>query len=322
MDIRLLRTFIAAYEETSFTRAALRVHGTQPGVSAQIAVLEDTIGARLFERNARSVTPTVAAKRLYPRALQLIHDLKKAELEIRSLSGRVTGQVSMGIPPTLSKAILGPVLARYLSSYPEVEVRIFEAYSDSLLSLIESGELDVALVAHLADRPAINYQKVYRDRFVVVSGASCKLEPGRPIRLDVEPHFKIVIPSLLRHSLHTLLDEPLRTGRIMPARIIEIDGLSGALEFLSMTDWIALLPAATAYNNSQPSNIHFNPIAGDEIAINYFVAHARIEPISVATQAFIDLVIAELNLVAAQWLRHPDCSSSNTIRPQCRPLAL
>ena len=301
MDIRLLRTFIAAYEETSFTRAAVRVHGTQPGVSAQIAVLETAIGAQLFERNARSVTPTAAAKRLYPRALQLIHDLRKAELEIRSLSGLITGKVSMGIPPTLSKAILGPVLASYVSAYPEVEVRIFEAYSDSLLSLIESGELDVAVVAHLADRPAINYQKVYRDRFVVASGVSSGIEPGRPIRLDMEPYFKIVIPSLLRHSLHSLLDEPLRTRRVVPARIIEIDGLSGALEFLSITDWIALLPAATAYNNSQSPGIRYNPIAGDEIAIDYFVAHARTEPISIATQALVDLTIAELNLVAAQW---------------------
>src|ERR1700681_2503363 len=104
MDVHLLKTFVAAYEEANFTRAALRVHGTQPGVSVQIAVLENAVGAQLFERNARSVTPTVAAKKLYPRALQLIHDLKKAELEIRSLSGLVTGRVSMGIPPTLSKA--------------------------------------------------------------------------------------------------------------------------------------------------------------------------------------------------------------------------
>jgi DNA-binding transcriptional LysR family regulator len=129
----------------------------------------------------------------------------------------------------------------------------------------------------------------------------CDLEPERPIRLDVEPYFKIAIPSLLRYSLHTLLDESFRTGRIVPARIIEIDGLAGALEFLSMTDWIALLPAATAYNNSERSSVRFNPMAGDEIPIDYFVAYARTEPISIAAQAFIDLATAELNLVAAQW---------------------
>lgn len=301
VDIHTLRTFVAAYEEQSFTRAAHRVHATQPGVSVQIAALEASLGVQLFERKARSIVPTVAAERLYRRALQLIRDFRSAEQEIRALSGVVAGRISVGIPPTLSKAVLAPVLTRYVNAYPQVEVRIFEAYSDTLLSLLESRELDFAYVAHLADRPAVDYTKVYRDRFVLVSGVACKLPPGRAIHLNVEPYFKIVIPSLLRNHLHTLLDEPFRTGRIIPARIIEIDGLTGALEFLAMTDWVALLPAATAYNNSEGPKIRLNPIAGEEIAIDYFAAHAKTEPVSVAAQAFMDFTAAELDLVSAQW---------------------
>jgi LysR family transcriptional regulator, nitrogen assimilation regulatory protein len=301
MEMNVLRTFVAAFEEESFTKAARRLNATQPGVSVQIAALEAELGAPLFDRNPRSVSPTVAARRLYVRALQLIHDLKSAELEIRSLAGSVTGRVSVGIPPGMSKAILAPVLARYLEAYPEVEVRILDAYSDTLLSLIKTGELDFALVAHLASDPALNYRKVFRDEFVLVSGPQCDLKPGKTIRLNVEPYFKIVVPSVLRHALHKVLDESFRIGDIVPARLVEIDGLAGALDFVRMTDWVALMPAATSYNSTEESGLSFNRIAGAQIAMDYFVANARTEPLSPAAQAFVDLAVAELDLVASQW---------------------
>jgi LysR family transcriptional regulator, nitrogen assimilation regulatory protein len=297
MDMQLLKTFVAAYEEASFTKAAQRLNATQPGVSVKIATLEADVGMPLFERNTRSVTPTVAGRRLYPRALQLIHDLNSAAQEIRSLAGTVAGQVAVGIPPTLSKAILAPVLSGYLDAFPSVDVRIFEAHSDTLLELVERSELDFAVVTKLADHPSVNYRKVFRDRFVVAS-AACNLGHEGPIHLNVEPYFKIVV---LRCALHGALDEPLRTGRIVPARLVEIDGLAGTFEFLAMTDWVALLPSATAYSNSERSGVRFNRLAGEQIPIDYYVAHGRTEPISEAGKAFIQMMIEEFERVPVQW---------------------
>ncbi|WP_327752250.1 LysR family transcriptional regulator (plasmid) [Sphingobium sp. SJ10-10] len=296
MDARVLTVFVAAYEEGNFSRAAERLNATQPGISVQISTLETELGVSLFERTARGVVPTAAGKRLYPRALQIIHDLRKTELDMKSLSGVITGKITVGIPPTLSMAILASVLSTYVDAYPDVEIRIFEAYSDTLISLIESAQIDFALVAPLPNHPAIVYEKVFTDRFILASNNDLGLSERIPVSLNEPPLFKYVVPSVLRRSLSALLEEPLREGRIVPARMIEIDGLAGALEFIASSDWVGLLPSATAYSRFGANKIRFSPISED-IYINYFVAHLRTKPLDAACSKFVELITSELSLV-------------------------
>lgn len=306
MDMHHLKTFIAAYEEANFTKAAQRLNATQPGVSVQIAALEANVGTALFDRNARSVTPTVAGRRLYPRALKILHDLNSATQEIRSLGKSARGRVSIGIPPSLSKAILASVLTQYVEEFPEIDLRVFEADSEGvLLAQIESRELDLAVMTQPADSAPVSYRRIFSDRLVLASGARAGFESAQPIAMNAAPHFKIVVPSVSCRAIHRALEEPLRSGRIVPARLIELDGLVGALEFVAQSEWVALLPAAAAYNHSKRSGIRFNPIAGEEIAIDYCVVHGRTEPISVAAQAFVDLATTQLTRVEERsraWL--------------------
>jgi LysR family nitrogen assimilation transcriptional regulator len=300
MDLQHLRTFVAAYEEANFTKAAHRLNATQPGVSVQIAALEATIGASLFDRNARSVTPTLVGQRLYPRALKILQDLKSTALEIKSMSKSARTRVRIGISPALSKAILAPVLTRYVDTHPQVDLRVVETHEDTLLGAIESHELDLALTTEPPDSAPVSYRRVFSDRLLIVSGARCGLDAHQSIELNVAPHFKIVVPSMSCRALHRTLEEPLRSGRIIPERLIELDGVAGVLDFLASSDWIALLPAATAHNHPRRSGVRFNAIAGEEIAVNYCVVHGRTDPISPAAQAFVDLATAELMRVEAR----------------------
>jgi DNA-binding transcriptional LysR family regulator len=311
MDIRLLRTFVAAFEEANFTRAAQRLHATQPGVSVQIAALEAHVGTTLFDRNARSVTATVAARRLYPRALQLIHDFNSAVQDIRALAGMVTGRVAVGIPPTLSSELVPPVLAQYLAAYPHSDIRIVEGPSAALLSQIERGELDLALLTHPVDQPAIAARRVCRDRILLAWGPLSGIEPAAPVRLDaMQGRLKIVLPSMLRHALNGKLEDPLRAGCIIPERLIELDGLQCALKLVAETDWVALLPASAVSAEAKRSRVRFSAIAGDEIAVDYFVAHAGTEPPSAAAQAFMELAAAELSRISKHW------DSDASLRPR------
>jgi LysR family transcriptional regulator, nitrogen assimilation regulatory protein len=305
MDIRLLRTFVAAFEEANFTRAAQRLHATQPGVSVQIAALEAHVGTTLFDRNARSVTATVAARRLYPRALKLIQDFNSAVRDIRALAGTVTGRVAVGIPPALGGGFLPSVLAHHLAAYPHSEIRIVEGPSAALLSQIERGELDLALLTHPADQAAIATRRVCQDRIVLASGPHSGIAAAGPLRLDaVQGPLKIVVPSMLRHVLNDKLEERLRAGRVIPERLIELDGLECALRLVAETDWVALLPRAAVGNDVSGSGVRFSAIADDELVVEYFVVHAGIEPPSAAAAAFIDLAVAELGRITAQCETH------------------
>jgi DNA-binding transcriptional LysR family regulator len=295
VDIHLLRTFVAAFEEANFTRAAKRINATQPGVSTQIAVLEAEVGTSLFDRNPRCMAPTVAGRHLYPLAVRLIHDLNCAKQELRSLSGKATRRVAVGVPPLLGEALTALLLPQFLESYPLAEVQIVEEHGSTLTSLIENREIDVAFLTHMDARPAFNCRKLFSDTFVVASGRRSGLVPGEPVRLDIEPHHKVIFPSRLRSDLYPALEEPLRSRSIVAARSIEMNSLSSTLELVAKSSWIAVLPAVTACRFADAPGIAFSPIAGGEIGIDYYTVHARTEPISIAARAFIEMMAVEMN---------------------------
>jgi LysR family nitrogen assimilation transcriptional regulator len=302
MDLRHVRAFVAAYEKRSITAAAVTIYATQPGLSVQIAALEAELRSKLFERHARGLEPTFAGERFYPLAVSILRDVNHAVGTMRSLSKSVAGAFSIGVPPTLSKAILAPVLSQFADKYPEVEIRIVEAYSGPLLSLLENKDVDCALVMHIPDHPEIRFTPIYDDRFVLVSGPRLGIVHGVSVALNKEPRLKLVIPSL-RHALHRLLEPQLKKGRILPERLIEIDGLSGTLKFIEASDWAGLLPYAAVHDDVDEARLRVNPIEGEEIKIEYFVAQLGTEFLLPAAQIFIDTAAAVLTEIKQKYHR-------------------
>jgi DNA-binding transcriptional LysR family regulator len=300
MDIKQLRAFLAVYEEGSFSKAAERINATQPGLSVRIATLELELKAALFERHHRGIVPTSAGHRLYELGLKIIHDTNRAVTTIQSLGESISGTLTVGIPPTLSKAILAPVLSEYVRRLPDVDIRIVEAYSIRLIPLLESRDIDIAIVTPVPNHPRISYTPIYTDRFVIVSGPDLSIPPKLRVNLDREATYKLVIPST-RHGLYKLLGEPFETGRIRARRTMEIDGLSGTLEFVAATDWAALLPYAAVHAGE--AGLRVNRIDGEDITIRYFIATAATEPVSPAAEKFVELVKKELDRIAGKWDR-------------------
>jgi DNA-binding transcriptional LysR family regulator len=301
MDIKQIKCFMAVYEDGSFTKAATRLNATQPGLSVQIALLEEELQTPLFERHARGVKATTAGEQLYKRGAELLRDTNTVVRDIQALSGVLNGSVAAGIPATIGNAVLVGALSEYVHKYPNVTVRIEEAFSHALLGMLQARELDFAIVTHAPSYPSLNFRQIYQDHFAIVSGPRVSLEAGKPIRLDTPPFFNIVVPSL-NNGLHRLLDEPLQTGRISAARLMEIAGLHSIIEFVSKTEWIALLPLGGLRNQTARYRVTVNPIAGEPIQIRYFAAHVISQPLSAAAEAFIDLLQVRLAQFAAENL--------------------
>ena len=144
--LRQIRAVIAVCEEGSFTRAAARENSTQSGVSQHVAAAERTLGVKLFERSATGVRPTPAGQRYYKRCLEAVGQIAKANAEVRAFASRVTGDLRIGLIPTLTRAVLAPALQEFVSHYPDVRIHIVEGYSASLSDMVQNGDLDFAIV--------------------------------------------------------------------------------------------------------------------------------------------------------------------------------
>src|SRR5579862_4453594 len=128
IDLKQIRCFVAAYEEGSFSKAAQREHCTQPGLSVYIQRLESLFSHRLFDRQARGVTPTIAGRRFYGYCTDVLRTVGIARQQMQEMAGSFATQINVGVPPTLFKGVVHRMLPDYLAAHPFVDVRLAEAY--------------------------------------------------------------------------------------------------------------------------------------------------------------------------------------------------
>lgn len=140
MDLRLLRHFVAVYEEHSFTAAARRLHTAQPPVSQAIANLEHELGVRLFERTSRSVWPTSAGDVLYPEAVFLLRRAAEARTLVRGDTGRTPVRIAA---VTSAFPALLPTLLPELREWDPVVVDLGSSEQRQSLA---AGRIDLAIL--------------------------------------------------------------------------------------------------------------------------------------------------------------------------------
>lgn len=182
LDNDLLRTFVAISDTGSFTRAAQRIHRTTSAVSMQVKRLEETLGRALFLREGRVVTLTPDGEALlsYGRRMLRINQ----EAMSRFLAPAVDGRVRFGAPDDFGTRFLPTILARFAAIYPTVEVDVVLAPSVSLMSQLDSGNLDLTLItAGSAEARPEQGVIVYTERLVWAGLNGGRAREEDPVRL-------------------------------------------------------------------------------------------------------------------------------------------
>jgi DNA-binding transcriptional LysR family regulator len=136
-DLSGLTALMVVAEKRSFTAAAAQLRVTPSAVSQTIRALEDRIGVRLLQRTTRSVGLTEAGARFLERLRPAMDGVYAAFESLDELRGRPAGTLRLNIPRVASAAVLEPVLAAFLATYPEISLDV--AIDDALTSIVEHG---------------------------------------------------------------------------------------------------------------------------------------------------------------------------------------
>jgi len=145
MELRQLRYFTVLAVELSFTRAAQRLHVSQPPLSLQIANLETELGARLFDRTSRSVVLSEAGKAFLPHAQAILARLDEARSHVQRVASGWQGRVQVGLS---GSHFLGPFpkfIPQFRRQRPAVEVVLKEMMPSDHLQALRDGQLDLSL---------------------------------------------------------------------------------------------------------------------------------------------------------------------------------
>src|SRR5512142_1725928 len=153
MEIHQLRYCVRVAETLNFTRAAEDLAVAQPSLSQQIRKLERELGFGLFERGPGGVQLTGEGEQFLPYAKGALARVQEATVVAQEIRGVRRGQVSIGISPMAGARLLPPLVRATRERYPGVRVQTREGGLTYLLALLESGEVDLALVLLPTDDP-------------------------------------------------------------------------------------------------------------------------------------------------------------------------
>jgi len=147
MELSQLEAFVAVTEERSFSRAAARLHRTQPAVSQAIKRLEEWAGAPLLDRTAKSGVLTEAGRIFYEHATKVLNLRQEARAAVRELSALERGKVTVGANESTALYLL-PVLKRFRQRHPRVQVAVKRSFSREIPSALLRHELDLGMLSY------------------------------------------------------------------------------------------------------------------------------------------------------------------------------
>ncbi len=311
MELRQVRYFVAAYEDGSFSAAAVRLNCTAPGISQQMSALEARVGASLFERTRRGVTPTEAGRRFYLRCLAVLKAVSEAETELEDVRVGASGSIAVGFAPGVAKSILPQALARFADDYPRVDIHIASGTADALVADASSGALDFYVGQFIRPQAGLAATHIGRFPVALLSGASRGFVQLQPLRLDETPPLKLFVPSA-NNSLRPRIEEAIRSGELAIERCILIDSLSAGLEFLSQTDWSSILPYWIGLKALDNARLTVNPISGSDMKLDLTLIHSAQRPLSRPAQTLYDYFIEALRATELDWQRLTDPALSHS----------
>lgn len=296
MELRQLKNFAVIVESGSFSKAAERLHITQPSLSQQIINLESELGTALLVRSSQGVQPTVAGQILHRHARQMIRQAEDIRSDVASAAVGLAGTVAVGLPTTIAAVLTVPLFERVGELYPGVRLQIFESMSGYVSEMLANGRLDLAVLFRAEDTRGSAAQYLFDEQLFLLGetpelsdlGAECPL-----LRLSGAP---LVAPTP-EATLRLLIAKAFEKAEIELNVVADIDSLSSMLAIAERGRACAILPASAIL--ARPSqNLPIRRIVDPEITRPVSLCWSTTLPRSAASQAVCKLVvdlIAELH---------------------------
>lgn len=240
-DLRQLECFCAVARTGSFTKAAAELGIAQPSLSEQIARLEQSLGAPLFERLSRRIELTPMAQAILAKAYLLLEDAAALpELLERAREG-VRGPLRIGAIPTILPYFLAPRLKDFTNRHPEVDLHLREGKTPELVEQVLDGTLDVAILSLPVSNPGLVMKELFKEPFYLAVPGNHPLANAPQVQLRRVSEERLLI---LKDG-HCLRDETLAVcdrARTRFASQFEADQFLSIFELIRAGFGVSLVP--------------------------------------------------------------------------------
>lgn len=258
-DFNDLEAFLAVKETGSFHGAAQRLNLSQSAVTRRVQKLEQALDSVLFERTTRAVKPTLAAKRLHPRAEAILNDAEETAHAMRDESVAFAHQrgalVTIATVSTVISRLLTPAIHVFRDSGFSARIRLLESSANEVAEAVADGEADFGLCSIPMLEPSTLFEPLYDDPIVLALPLNHALAHRTSVAFEELKDTPLVLPAKGTGN-RLLIDEAMARARLHMVWDHEVTRSSTALEFVARNIGAALLPRSA-----------FHSMAADQVAI-------------------------------------------------------
>lgn len=288
LSARQLKAFTELADARSFTRAAARCHLSQPAFSALIRALEDSLGARLFDRDTRTVSLTPEGALFLDSARRLLADLQHAVDDLQDHVQRRRGRVAVAVLPALAAGWLPGVLAGFRATYPGVAVDVLDVLSEHCLERVRAGRADFGIAATRPNSADLQTTPFCADPYHLVCRRDHPLaRVRRPTLAHLAGH------PFIHLARHSSVRPPLEQA-LFPAQLDEVMAVEQLATVAGMVRaglGVTVVPELTLFA-FEHADLLCRRLQAPDLLREIFIVRRRDRSLSSAAQALLALMEA------------------------------
>ncbi len=288
ISLRQLEAFVAVCAEGSFSKAALRIHISQSGLSVLIRDLEQNLETRLFDRSTRQVMLTDAGKEFRAPAARLLADLSSAVGNVRGLAMRQHGSVSIAAPPLLMAKLLVGIAAEFRARYPDIALTLLDLPSEGILPAIHGAQVDIGVGSFADDSSDYTFEPLLEGPLMMLLPREHPAAEYRTLTWKELVQHPLVMQTP-ENNFRVSLDRTFASLGLRPRIAIEVAQLSTVISLVEAGFGIALLPRYTVLFPASRKTV-VRPVSEPVVQSRIVIARDRFRSPSAAAVAFMEVM--------------------------------
>ncbi|WP_399096062.1 transcriptional regulator CynR [Streptomyces sp. BBFR2] len=258
VELRHLRYLLAVAEQGNFTRAAEELHISQPTLSQQIKQLERTLGVQLLDRTGRTVRLTDAGAVYTDHARRALRDLAAAERAVHDVQDLSRGHLRLGVTPTFSAYLVGPLTAELHARHPGVRLTLAELTQDRIEAALLADELDLGIAFAGTHLPGVTATALFTETLSLVTGAPHTRAASGPVPVHALSEEQLALLSA-DFATRGHIDSYFARHRATPRIAVEANSVQALTEIVRRTGLATVLPDAITHDHPHLTPVPLDP---------------------------------------------------------------
>ena len=290
MTLRQLEVFLAVAREKSFSRAAKRIHSSQPTLSEHVGELERELGRKLFVRHGREVTLTEAGRVFDGYASRVAATVEEARQAMAELDGLSHGSLLLGASTTPGLYVMPGIIAAFRARYPGVELKLQIANSQVIEERVKDRELDLGVVGGHSVAPGEECLAAgLLDELVLI------VPPGHAwtARREIAPEQLADQPLLLREegsATRSVTERALQRAGVKFKAVMELDHTEAIKQSVMAGFGVAFVSTYAVRGEVASGRLRAVRLRGLRVQRHFHVIHHESRRVTASARAFMELL--------------------------------